>query len=546
MHLRDGDEHRLSIERATLDSDGPTAPMALTLDGQWDGRHLAANGILGSLKDLLGASRPFPLRLKILLPGLVASLDGTLKSDLQRGVSLAMLAALDLSDSADLNGWIGMPLPSLGSARVAMTLSGRLDHPRITAIDATIGRHDLLAVAIKGSIEDPAAGNGVDLALTADGDAAASLGAGGAAGPLPLALSGHVTSNGSGAERGWRIADLKGSLGHSDLSGQLSLRRHDGLSIVEGRFESALVEVNAPRDAAAEPARPGPGRLFSDAPLPLQLLQGSAGRLSWRIGHLRDRTLDASNIALDLSWRDGSLAADGAVGALAGGMAEAHLRLDNTVKPSAVHVDLSAAHLAAGDLLSSLGLSDAIAGGRLDFRFKASGFGDNPRAILASLQGSSLLSVAPTTVANRLANDGLGAVLAHLSPSIGADRTDLRCLVSHFTLADGLARSEVLLFALGPVIVSGQGSVNLANENLDFTLTPRPAGQSAATPLDVAGSLAHPLVAPNKGAIVKNQPAVSGAAESPLLTLTAAGDGNPCFAALAQGRRARNGNGGAR
>jgi hypothetical protein len=118
----------------------------------------------------------------------------------------------------------------------------------------------------------------------------------------------------------------------------------------------------------------------------------------------------------------------------------------------------------------------------------------------------------------------------------------MRCLISQFTLIDGLARSEALLFTLGPTLITGQGSISLNNESLDFTLTPRPpapnAAPNATITLDVGGSLTHPVVAPSKGAIVKNLPPMVSNADSPLFAL-AAGDSNPCFTALAQGRKGR-------
>src|ERR1700761_6858736 len=42
----------LAIERATFETDSLASPIALTLDGSWNGKHLAVTGLLGSLKDL--------------------------------------------------------------------------------------------------------------------------------------------------------------------------------------------------------------------------------------------------------------------------------------------------------------------------------------------------------------------------------------------------------------------------------------------------------------------------------------------------------------
>ena len=539
LRLRAGDEHVVAIDHATLDCDGPTAPLALTLDGAWDGRHLAVNGILGSQRELFAGDRPFPVQAKILRPGLVASLDGTLRGDPGQGLTMLMALAVEVGDSADLGPLLGIALPSLGAARAVMTLAGRVDHPRITAIDATFGRHDALAVSIRGAIDDPQGGGGVDLALTADGDAAASLGVTGQTGAIPLAFSGHVTSNGLGAERGWRIADLKGTLGRSDISGRLSLFRRQGHGVMEGRFTSALVDIKRPRETAVEAQRgAGEARFFSDDPLPLQFLFQNEGHLAWHIGRLLDRRLAATGVDLELGWRDAKIDALASIAAIAGGRAEGRVTIDGGSTPPGIGMELALSHLVTGDLLSALAWSDAVGGGRIDFRLKATADGDNPRAIFASLQGGTVLSVAPAILSNRLAQNGLGSVLTNLSPSLASPGTELRCLVSQFTLTDGLARSEALLFVLGQTLITGQGSVNLSNESLDFTLTPRPPAAGMAASLDIGGTLAHPLVAPNRGAIVKNLPPLASDAESPLFTFVSA-ESNPCIAALMQGRKGR-------
>ena len=537
VHLQDPAAEKLTIDRVTLDTDGLTTPIALTLDGQWGARHLSVTGLLGSPREVFAEQKPLSVRLKALMPGLVASAEGTLRTDPRQGLAMALSLTAELADSADLDGLIGLPLPSLGSARGAFTLSGPLTRPSITAIEATIGRHDTLAISVKGSIADPLAGTGIELALGIDGDAAAAFGFGGQGASLPMAFSGHVGASGKDEDKAWRIADLKGTLGRSDITGQIGVGRRAGHAVVDGKFDSALLDLTLPPRPAAESNRvlPLDGRAFPDDPLPIQVLMASDGHLAWRIKRLVDRKLALGPVALDVDWHDGKLSAQGNADQIAGGRVEASVSADARSSPPALGMELSVTHVSVGDFLTALKLSDAVQGARVDLRLKTSGTGNSVRALVASQQGMSLLSVGPMLISARLTDDGLGAILGRLTS--GGDRADMRCLISHFTLADGLARSEALLFAVGAQTVTGQGSVNLASESLDFTLTPRPAGQAPATPLDVGGTLLHPSVTLDRGAIVKNSPAVAGDAASPLMSFAA--EGNPCFAALAQGRRAR-------
>jgi uncharacterized protein involved in outer membrane biogenesis len=537
VHLQDPADDGLTIERATFDTDGLATPIALTLDGKWHGKHLAVTGLLGSLKEVFVEEKPLSLRLKALMPGLVASADGTVKSAGQ-GLDLALSMTADLNDSADLDPLIGLPLPSLGSARAAFTVSGRLSRPSLSAVEATVGRHDTLAITVRGQVSDPLSGTGIDLALGIDGDASAAFGFGSPGKPLPMALSGHVGASGDGDGRSWRVADLKGTLGRSDVTGRVEVSRHNGHAVIDGQFDSALLDLTRPpQPASTETGHvlPLDGRLFSDDPLPTHILMSSDGHLVWRVARLVDRRMSAGGVTLDLDWHEGKLTAQGGAASIGNGRVDGTLSLDARVSPPATSVDLSLSHVELGALMAQLGLSDGLQGARVDLKLKSTGTGESLRALVATQQGSSLLSIGPTQVASRFTDDGFGAILGRLGGGSGP-WTDMRCLVSHFTLADGLARSEALLFSVGTQTVTGQGSVNLASESLDFTLTPRPAGQTPAVQIDLGGTLLHPSVAPARAAYVKNVPGMVSDAASPLMTF--ASDGNPCFAALAQGRRA--------
>jgi hypothetical protein len=546
VHLSGTTQGTLQIDHATLDSDGPAAPIALTLEGNWQGRHLTVSGLLSSLKDMLSPDKPLSLRLTALLPGLVISLDGTLSGHLLPGPTLQMAVNLDSADSADLGPWVGLKLPSLGSARAVLHLDGLLEHPRLATIDATIGRHDELAISVKGAIADPLDGSGVDLAWSIDGDAAAGLSLGVRAGSLPLSLSGHISSSGRGGEQEWRIADLKGSLGRSDMSGQLSLQNHAGRPRWEGHFDSVLLDLTRPGGALLDVAdSPPEARFFSDLPLVLGWLTNSDGHVSWQIKSLILRRLDGSNLSVDLAWQGAKFAGTAKAASIAGGTIDARVSLDAAGTPTILALDMALSHLGVGDLLSALALSDALAGGQIDFRLHSRTVGDTPRTLFASLQGDAALAVGSTTINNRLGQDGLGKVIGILSPTGNADSSDLRCLVSFFTFIDGLARSEALLFNLAGLTVTGQGSVNLQNEMLDFTVTPRPAGVAAGGALDIGGSLLHPIVTPDKGAIVRNLPAISGDLGQPLQKLASMG-ANSCLSTLLQTKRGRTGGGATR
>jgi uncharacterized protein involved in outer membrane biogenesis len=175
------------------------------------------------------------------------------------------------------------------------------------------------------------------------------------------------------------------------------------------------------------------------------------------------------------------------------------------------------------------------------------GSGNSVRAIMAKLNGDSLLVVDKGSIDGAYADAIALDAVKQLAPWTQEKNTQMHCLVSRFTVAEGMARSEALLFDTDYMTVNGQGSVNLSDEVLDMTLAPKPKDASLlslAMPLDVGGTIAHPSITPDRGAIVKGVAGVVGAvalgplgALVPLLS-TGSDDVNPCLAAIAQPKKA--------
>jgi hypothetical protein len=72
---------------------------------------------------------------------------------------------------------------------------------------------------------------------------------------------------------------------------------------------------------------------------------------------------------------------------------------------------------------------------------------------------------------------------------------------------------------------------------LDLTVTPRPKDAGLlglALPLDIGGTLAHPTVTPNRGAIVKG---LAGAVASAPIVSAGGDDGNACLITVNQPKK---------
>ncbi len=74
-------------------------------------------------------------------------------------------------------------------------------------------------------------------------------------------------------------------------------------------------------------------------------------------------------------------------------------------------------------------------------------------------------------------------------------QTDLRCAVATFDVQGGVMRAQQLVLDTGPVVLNGEGTVNLGDETIDLTLkgkSKKPRLIRVIAPFHVRGTLANP------------------------------------------------------
>jgi AsmA family protein len=533
------------LDKLSAQADDRTAPIGVTAAGTWDGRRFDVSAILGTVGDLLTAGKPIPVKMKAVLPKLVATANGKLMLSAE-GPRADYSATAESSDIADPASLFRISLPPLGAGRIVVSVTGPLAAPTLTSVEVALGRHDAVAVAIKGTVADPMAGKGVDLTVSADGDNLAgfnkSLDL--SLPPItPVKLTAHLTD----VPGGWKLGDLKGTLGHSDIAGDAVLRLTAGRRpTVESHLASSVVDIGELLGNPAVPASLGEGRMVPDQVLPLSALSAVNGSLSWSIDRLVDGGLSAQQASIAATLANGKLSLTSSIGAVASGSVTAEVTLDAAASPPQAAVSLSADKVNLGELLKALYAAQGIQGATADLRLKLQGRGRSWRSIAARLNGDSALILGKASLADTNSDLFAVDVIKHLASWNPQESTDMRCLVSRFSVSEGMMRSEALVLDINDLTVMGQGSINLANEELDLTLVPRPKDPSSLTeavPLDIGGSLGRPKVATNKGAIVKNIASAAGnggsAAAGALVTLAGAeAESNSCLAAIVQLKKA--------
>lgn len=546
---RDGNrEETLLINRLTADADTLASPIGVQAVGAWNGQAFEVSGVLGALGHLMAPVKPYPVKLKVVLPGFVATANGTVTADKGKDPVLALQLTADATELAEAAKLVGYALPPLGAARAAFSVKGPVSAPSIFDIDAALGRRDALAITAKGDVRAPLTASGVDLLVFAEGESLAGVSRAldlPLPAPAPIKLSAHLTD----AANGWRAGDIKATLGRTDVAGDATVRLVNHRPIIEAHLNSQVVDLGpwAASPAEAAKIKPDGGRVFSDTPLPLQALSAFDADGAWTIDRLVSDGVSAQQVVIGLSIKEGKLALQPSVGMLAGGKGNAVFTVDSAARPATASLVLDADKVRLGELLDAFNVTRSVHGASTSVHMNLTSTGNSVRAMMAKLNGETRVVADKGVIDNAYADALALDVLRQLAPWTKEKDTQLRCLVSRFTVADGMAHSESLLFDTDSMTVGGQGSVNLASEALDFTMTPRPKDASLfslALPIDVSGTLGHPIVAPNRGAIVKGVASVVGAVAlgplGALVPLVNAGsdEGNACVAALAPQKKA--------
>ncbi len=402
---------------------------------------------------------------------------------------------------------------------------------------------------VRGDVARPMQGEGIELAIAVEGDNLAELSAlaGGALPPVgPYSLSARLTDP-SGA---YKLDGVKVRLAGSDLAGEMIVTVEAGRARVSADLTSSSLDLG---DFGVEPKGAGPartdGRVFSDAPLPLAGLGAIDASIKLGARKIVHRAVALDDVALDVALDGGKVALSRFAAGLAGGSFSLSGAVDGSRRPAAINVKLKARGVEAGALLQTLGLSDALAGGKANLDLDVAGRGDSVRQLMAGLGGTVHFDMGSGRIDNDFAKIMLADIFQLVSTG-GADISNLNCVVSRFAIKDGVATARGLVIDTPGATILGSGQVNLATERLELRFEPSAKETNLvnlAVPVNLGGTLAAPKASPDAAAVavgvagavvgVATGVGIVGALAGLTAGVEATSDGNPaanpCVAALA-------------
>jgi uncharacterized protein involved in outer membrane biogenesis len=372
----------------------------------------------------------------------------------------------------------------------------------------------------------------------------------------PYALRGRLYRD----EGRWRLDGVVGRIGDTDVAGELAYaatpRPHLTLAIVSERLDfddlgpliGAPPKTSAGETASAEqrdeaqrlkqrrqalPSKPfDPGR-WQRVDVDLSL----TGR---RVVH--PPALPIQGLEATLQIRDGVLRLAPLRMRVAGGEIAAVIELDGRRSPLHGTAEMDFRRLALRELFPTVqAMRDArgVAHGRA----RLTGTGNSVAQLLGSASGRISLAVDQGMISQRvLEMMGLDIAESALLLVTGDREVALHCAVADLGVRAGVATSDVLVIDTADTLIVGAGVLDLAREQLDLTVYPRPKDTSpfaARTALHVRGPLRNPSVVPDaKGLAARGAAAALLALVNPLLALapfieTGPGEDSDCARLLA-------------
>jgi uncharacterized protein involved in outer membrane biogenesis len=332
----------------------------------------------------------------------------------------------------------------------------------------------------------------------------------------------------------YTLDDIKGTVGDSDLSGNLKVDVTSGRPYLKGDLASrsvSFVDLGAlfgggPTAAKLQQAAAKAGIAPGDVQAPVQQTQHFLPDLPLQVDRVRQmdadvvyhadkvvsQTFPLRGLALTLKLDHGVLKLDPVSMSLSQGRLAGTLQIDARKEVPAVDVDLRFHNVNLQQFVPTASGEPPIEG-TLEARANLHGTGRSVHKVAATANGT-VTAVVPKGAVRKQFVELLGIdVDRALFLSGSDDQTNVRCAVADFTAKGGTLSARHIVFDTESVNVNGSGTVNLADETLNLTVQGAPKSLRLVrvrAPITITGSLSKPSVGIKAGGAVAQAGAAVG------------------------------------
>lgn len=288
----------------------------------------------------------------------------------------------------------------------------------------------------------------------------------------------------------WKIDDIGGRVGDSDLAGDLSVDAGKARPLLTANLRSRSLDFDdlgtlfgaAPKVGKGETASPeqvalahklvGQQRLLPDAPLDVSRIRAMDADVTYKALSIRDTPIPLSSGSVRVKLVDGMLRANPVQLDLPRGRVSGYVNLDARKAVPFTDLDLRLTNSRIETLIPVQFDGASPMTGALVGRAKLSGSGNSVHKAFAASNGDVVL-VAPGGEIRKAFAELAGVnIVKGLGLYLKKDMstTPINCAVAHFETRNGLMSANNIVFDTGPVLINGKGTVNLDTERLDFTM----------------------------------------------------------------------------
>jgi len=340
----------------------------------------------------------------------------------------------------------------------------------------------------------------------------------------PFKLTGELARRGERA----RLTQLQAHFGESDFSGSLALHSVDNRIRFEANLESKRLRLAdlGRHEAEGAPLPASPGKLLPDTQLPLNVLRNRFGSVHYKAATVASHMLSVHDFESTATVADDVLTMPSLAARYEDARITGSVKIDASAAAPKTDLDLRIAGLQLNHFFRKRA-SEPPLDGSLQARLQISGRGTSVHQVASTAngtvaavlpQGSMRASLAELTGGNLR---GVGLTLAK-----DEEATPVRCAIASFRAQEGKLNTQHLIIDTEPVLITGDGTIDLASEQFDLRLHGKPKKLRLArlrSPVYVRGPFAHPSFSLDQGRVAAQTTgaAALGIALTPLAAVLA-------------------------
>ena len=381
----------------------------------------------------------------------------------------------------------------------------------------------------------------------------------------PYEISGNLTHQ----KTEWSMKGFSGTVGNSDMGGDLIFDTGGARPILRGDVVSKVLDLNDLRGIIGARKAPQPqdspeekqekkesieaqkDRLLPDQEFRVDRLRAMDADVKFTGESIRNKDLPVEHLHTHLKVDNGLMTIDPLIFGAAGGNIVGSVTINGREDIPSAEARIDVKRLQLPKLLPKVELTHGSAG-LIGGAARVKAHGKSVGGLLGSVDGRFSLFVSGGQISNMLLEIiGLDAGEIIKSLFAGDKNVPIRCAVLDFGIKNGIMATETFVIDTTDTNILGEGQISMLEETIEMKLSPEPKDMSILslrTPVHIAGTFKYPKAYPDKMLAIRVGAAVVlGVLATPLAALiptieTGPGEDNDCKALIASTHQPLKGN----